>query len=108
MGNREKLEKDFRGLVLFAGLVGVVFCGPGLLLSLLPGFHDTLLGNDPLTRLGLSWMYLTVFGGLFLGSLVAVILGIRGLTRPPSLLYRLTHPRLPHRALRGRGTWRLS
>ena len=108
MGNRERLEKEITSVLVFGGIAGILLCGPGLLVSLVPGVHDTLLGDNPIHRLGLAWIYEAGFGSVFLVSLVALLLGVRRMTRPPSLLYRLTHPRLPYRPGRSRGAWRLS
>ena len=105
---REKLENDWSSLQVCAGAIGVLLCGPGLLVALVPGFHDTLLGDDPLGHFGLSWMYISSFGTVFAISLIGIFVGLRGATRPPSLLYRLTHPRLPHWAGRRRSAWPVS
>jgi len=107
-GKRERLERDWSGLRVFAGLVGIILSGPGFLLALLPQFHDLLLGDNPLVRFGLLWTYLAIFGGAFALSVFSFLFGLRGVTQPPSLLYRLTHPRLPHWATRDRGAWPVS
>lgn len=99
--------ENWSALQLCAGLLAICLFGPGLLFTFLPGLHDELLGNDALGRLGLGPFYVLIFGALFAVGLFSFFYGLREITRPPSFLYRLTHPRLPRWARR-RPVWPLS
>jgi hypothetical protein len=91
-------------LQVSAGILAILLFGPGLLFTFVPGLHDKLLGTDALGRLGWGPLYGLIFGVLFAAGVCSFFYGIREVTRPPSFLYRLTHPRLPRWARR-RPVW---
>jgi hypothetical protein len=98
-------EQNWSLLQVSAGILCVVLFGPGLLFSFVPGLPDKLLGSDALGRLSWGWSYKVVFGALFALGLFCFFYGLREFTRPPSVFYRLTHPRLPRRVSRRRPVW---
>lgn len=95
---------DWSVLQLSAGLLGIFLFGLGLLFSFL-GLHDKLLGDDTFARLGLGWSYRLIFGAILAAGLFFFFRGLRATTKPPSFLYRLTHPRLPRWLSRRGGAW---
>jgi hypothetical protein len=99
--------QNWSALQLCAGIVAILLFGPGLIFTFVPGLHDRLLGSDALARLGWGPLYGLIFGVLFAAGVVSFFAGLREITRPPSFLYRMTHPRLPRWARR-RPVWPLS
>ena len=98
-------EFNWSTLQLCAGILCVILFGPGLLFTFVPALHDRLLGADALGRLGWGASYGLIFGAFFVTGVFGVFYGLRQVTRPPSFLYRLTHPRLPRWASRRRSPW---
>jgi hypothetical protein len=87
--------------------VAIVCFGPGLLFTLLPDSHGDLVAGDAIWLSGWGPVYGLIFGVMFAAGVLCLFHGLRAITRPPSFLYRLTHPRLPRWARR-RPVWPLS
>jgi hypothetical protein len=84
------------------GITCMLFATPALY-CVFVGTSDRVFGNVLQTHIGVRIGFAVFFLSLFGLGLGLLIYGLRHGTRPPSLLYRLTHPRLPQRTFsRGR------
>ena len=91
-------------LQVMLGVTCMLFAMPALF-SILLGLNDRVFGDVLQTHAAFRLVFLVFFLSLFTAGGALLVHGLRHGTRPPSLLYRLTHPRLSWRRTWKRQVW---